>query len=113
MRASLTRTASLLALLTLALIYRYSPGLFAVELDLSNLKVPRRDVRGGGPPKDGIPSLTDPEVVPAAEAHFMEPSDKVLGVVIEGQARAYPLKILTHHEAANDVLGGRPIAATY
>lgn len=85
----------------------------AIELDLSNLTIGLSQIQSGGPAKDGIPSLTDPSVVPASEAHFLRPGELVLGVSVGGQSRAYPLKILNWHEAANDVLGGKPIVATW
>ena len=59
----------------------------------------------GGPGKDDIPSLTDPEFVPADKASFMGDSDMVLGVVIGGKAKAYPVKIMSWHEAVNDSSG--------
>ena len=37
----------------------------------------------------------------------------VLGVVVNGEARAYPQQILNVHEVINDTLGGVPIAVTY
>jgi hypothetical protein len=68
----------------------------------------------GGPPRDGIPALVDPKFVNAVEARkFLRDKDKVLGVVENGIAKAYPLKILTYHEVANDLIGTRPIAVTY
>jgi len=40
-------------------------------------------------------------------------ADRVVGVEIEGETRAYPLRLLRWHEAVNDVVGGRAIAITY
>ncbi len=85
----------------------------ASKFNLSNCIIPREEILSGGPPKDGIPALTDPKTVPPAEADYLRPDDKVIGVQIQGEARAYPLRILMWHENANDVLGGRPIAVTY
>jgi hypothetical protein len=81
--------------------------------DLSYSVVPREEILPGGPPKDGIPALTDPRLLKAAEARYLYPRDLVLGVVFGGEARAYPLRILVWHENANDVVGGVPIAVTY
>jgi hypothetical protein len=67
----------------------------------------------GGVRKDGIPDLTNPPVVPAARATYLEPSDRVFGVSINGAHRAYPLRILNRHEMANDVVGGVPFALAY
>ena len=43
----------------------------------------------------------------------MNPTDRVFGISINGEHRAYPLRILNPHEMANDVLGGEPIALAY
>jgi hypothetical protein len=62
--------------------------------------------------RDAIPSLTTPEVA-QADASFMEDTDRVLGVVVNGEARAYPFGILWWHEIVNDFLGGEDILVTY
>jgi hypothetical protein len=67
----------------------------------------------GGVPKDGIPDLIDPPVVTAEEATYLGAEDRVFGVSINGEHRAYPLRIINAHEMANDVLGGEPIAFAY
>lgn len=67
----------------------------------------------GGVLKDGIPDLTNPPVVSPEEATYLQPSDRVFGVSINGEHRAYPLRILNPHEMANDVVGGVPIALAY
>ena len=67
----------------------------------------------GGVPKDGIPDLRRPAVLPAAKATYLDPSDRVFGVSVNGEHRAYPLRILNSHEMVNDLLGGVPIAMTY
>lgn len=82
-------------------------------LDLSNLQIPRNDIHSGGPGKDGIPSLTNPKFVPGARAGFMKPEDRVIGVAMDDNAKAYPLKILDFHEAVNDRIGDVSFAVTY
>ena len=67
----------------------------------------------GGVSKDGIPDLINPPVVSAAEATYLDPLDRVFGVSINGEHRAYPLRILNPHEMANDVVGGVPLALAY
>jgi hypothetical protein len=67
----------------------------------------------GGPGRDGIPALTTPELAPGPDASFMDDGDRVLGVEINGEARAYPLFILWFHEIVNDTLGGKPIVVSY
>jgi hypothetical protein len=68
----------------------------------------------GGPGRDGIPALENPVVVTAAEADtFLLPTALVLGVVENGEARAYPHNVLWWHEIINDTLGGVPIVVSY
>ena len=67
----------------------------------------------GGVPKDGIPDLINPPAVTPQDAWYMNPTDRVFGISINGEHRAYPLRILNPHEMANDVLGGEPIALAY
>ncbi len=81
-------------------------------LDIS--KFPVDQLRDGGPGKDGIPALTDPPLADPGdfEASYVGETDIVMGVVINGEARAYPHNIGWHHEIVNDVVGGVPIVAT-
>lgn len=83
------------------------------SFELSNATIPRDEILPGGPPKDGIPSLTDPKFVKASAASFLKADDCVIGVAVKLEARAYPLKILNYHEAVNDRIGGIPLAVTY
>lgn len=66
-------------------------------------------------PMDAIPSIDEPVFVSASEADaFLQPEEPVLGVVgANGSARAYSAWHLEGHEIVNDVLDGRPIAATW
>ena len=67
----------------------------------------------GGVALDGIPALVNPRMLPADEADYLTPTELVFGVEINGDARAYPLRILDWHEMANDVVGGVPVALAY
>ncbi|MDX1619359.1 MAG: DUF3179 domain-containing protein [Nitriliruptorales bacterium] len=67
----------------------------------------------GGVVVAGIPELNDPAALPASEAEFMTPDETVFGAQIGQAARAYPLRILGHHELANDHLAGVPVAMTF
>lgn len=80
--------------------------------DLSRSTVPAGSVVVGGPARDGIPALTDPRMETAAEAG-LEPEDLVVGLVVDQEARAYPLRILNWHEVVNDRIGDRPVVVTY
>ncbi len=81
--------------------------------DLSNAVVPRNKIFNGGPGRDGIPAILDPVFVPARSVRFLNDTDQVVGFAQNGQARAYPLRILVWHEIVNDTVGGRPVAVTY
>lgn len=75
--------------------------------------VPLDKIRSGGPPKDGIPSIDNPKFLKAADADFISDKDVVIGLEINGDARAYPLFILVWHEIVNDKVGNVPVAVTY
>ncbi len=68
----------------------------------------------GGPPPDGIPPIDDPQFVPVAEADFFDDGDEaVIALEIDGEARAYPIRILIWHEIVNDTFGDVPVTVTY
>ena len=67
----------------------------------------------GGVPTDGIPDLQFAPTLTPDEADYLDPRDRVFGVSINGEHRAYPLRIMNPHEMANDTLGGEPIALAY
>ena len=71
------------------------------------------EIAWGGVRPDGIPDLQNAPVVSAGKQDYLQPSDRVFGVSINGEHRAYPLRIVNAHEMANDVLGGEPIALAY
>jgi hypothetical protein len=83
--------------------------------------VPRDRVVASGMPRDGLAALVDPAVwsvaradaASATRAKFLVAGDRVIGVSLGGQTRAYPLRLLVWHEVVNDTLAGVPIAVTY
>ncbi len=82
--------------------------------DLSQTLIPAEEIRQGGPPRDGIVALIDPPRWTSEEAdRWLEDEDGVLGLVLGGQAVAYPIRILNWHELVNDRVGGRPVCVTY
>jgi hypothetical protein len=90
--------------------------------DLSTCLIPRDAILAAGMPKDGIPAISDPSFLTPDEVEalnqqvrgsYLVPNDRVIGVEIAGQARAYPLRVLNWHEVVNDRLGDVPIAVTY
>jgi hypothetical protein len=81
--------------------------------DFSKHAIDYGEVLSGGPPKDGIPAIDDPIFVPVDKAKHITAKEPVIGVVLNGQARAYPLAILMWHEIVNDTVGGVPVAVTF
>ncbi len=71
------------------------------------------EITWGGVVKDGIPALTNPTHITPLEAAYLTPDEPVFGVAINGDARAYPLRILDWHEMFNDVVGGQPVSLAY
>jgi hypothetical protein len=89
------------------------PGLGSFLYEGVKTRIRLEEIVWGGVRKDGIPDLTNPPVLRAEQATYLEPSDRVFGVSINGAHRAYPLRILNSHEMANDVVGGVPFALAY
>jgi hypothetical protein len=72
------------------------------------------ELLSGGPPRDGIPSIDRPHFVTPAEAgDWLAGNEPVLAVILEDEARAYPVQILTWHEIVNDTIGDTPILVTF
>ena len=71
------------------------------------------EVDWGGVPVNGIPPLEAPRTIPAAEAAWLKDSHVIFGVVVNGEARAYPKRILAWHEMALDRLGGVDLTIVY
>jgi len=71
------------------------------------------EITWGGVAKDGIPALTNPRLLDAAQAHYLQAGDLVFGLEINADARAYPLRIMDWHEMFNDVVGGVSVSLAY
>ncbi len=80
--------------------------------DLSNSSIPVGEIKDGGPPKDGIPSIDKPKFVNIKKA-TLAAGDRVLGVKENGIAKAYPIKIMNYLEIVNDHFGDQPVVVTY
>ena len=64
--------------------------------------------------KDAIPAILEPEFLTVAEAdEQMQDDELVIGVSIDGDSRAYSVNMLSRHEIANDVVGGKSVAVTW
>ena len=76
--------------------------------------IPLDEIIGGGPGKDGIPSIDNPEFVSVTDTKSWLPSDaEGIGVTIDGTSRFYPYSILVWHEIVNDSIGDQPLLVTY
>ena len=87
-------------------------------MDPADIDLDLRFMAWGGVLQDdgsarSIPSLVEPKMVTAEEATYLENDDRIFGVSINGDSRAYPLRIMNWHEMANDVVGGVPVALAY
>ncbi len=89
---------------------------------LDSLRVLAADIVASGLPRDGLPSLDLPgllnsaglDSVNAAENQaFLSDHDRVIGLMVAGEARAYPISILNWHEVVNDTLGGESVLVTW
>ena len=67
----------------------------------------------GGVRQDGIPPLRNPAMIAADEAAYLDDDHIVFGISVNGDARAYPKRILAWHEMFVDVVGGVPVAGVY
>lgn len=79
----------------------------------SSARIRLDEVRWGGVLQDGIPPLRDPEMIPASQATYLEDGNIIFGIEINGDARAYPKRILAWHEMFTDTIGGIDIAGVY
>lgn len=82
--------------------------------DFTRHTVALDSILSGGPGKDGIPAIDSPtfDTVENAGA-YLEAREPVIEVEIDGEARAYPIRILTWHEIVNDSVGPVPISVTF
>jgi Protein of unknown function (DUF3179) len=81
--------------------------------DLSNSEIQPSEVKQGGPPKDGIPALTNPKFLKKEDANYLADKDRVIGVSVNGEHRAYPIRLLNYHEIVNDKVGNEAIVISY
>lgn len=75
--------------------------------------IPKSEIQEGGPGKDGIVALTNPEFIPVSQDNYYLDSDLVIGVKIDDFIRAFPHPILDQHEIVNHTLGDTSFALSY
>lgn len=78
-----------------------------------NTRIRLDEVRWGGVKQDGIPPLRQPKMIAADNASYLEVDNVVFGIEINGDARAYPKRILAWHEMFIDEIGGTEFAGVY
>ena len=114
---ALTAHAMLAGLLMPHLAANATPDRWKAEgwakTDFSKTSIDFGDILSGGPPKDGIPSIDRPVFKPAKDDTELAANAPVIGLEINGDARAYPLRVLMWHEIVNDTVGGKPVTVTY
>jgi len=81
--------------------------------DYTQHSIPISEIHAGGPGKDGIPALYDPEFISGDEVKYLKSSDRILGLIVNGEAKAYPIRILNWHELVNDSVGGKDVLVSY
>ncbi len=83
------------------------------KTDFTKHSIPYSEILSGGPSKDGIPPIDDPKFKPVRTVEGLGATEPVIGITINGESKAYPLRILMRHEIVNDVLAKVPIAVTF
>ncbi len=80
----------------------------------ADIVIDAREIMWGGVRVDGIPPLEFPlQIFPEEAADWINDSDVVVGVELDGDARAYPIRIIAWHEMVNDTIGGIPVSLAY
>jgi hypothetical protein len=98
---------------TAAQILQFPQGEFPLT-DYQKSSVSIDVILTGGPPRDGIPAIDAPEFVDTDSAKaWLQDQEPVIALVVNDEARAYPLQILMYHEIVNDVIAGVPVAVTF
>ncbi len=95
-------------------LYQYIDPLFAGYFsDKRKTTIRLDEVVWGGVQQDGIPPLRHPKMVDADDADYLDDSHIVFSVEVNGDARAYPKRIMAWHEMFVDEVGGKPVAGVY
>jgi hypothetical protein len=99
--------------LVAAQILQFPQGEFPLT-DYQKSSVAIDEILTGGPPRDGIPAIDSPEFVDTDSAKaWLQDQEPVIALVVDNEARAYPLQILMYHEIVNDVIAGVPVVVTF
>ncbi len=96
-----------------SLFYSIDPAFKRFYRPEMSFDIRPEEVVWGGVRVDGIPALDNPKHITAKAATYLRDDDEVFGVSINGDSRAYPLRIMGWHEMFNDVVGGVPVSLAY
>ncbi|MEM7127638.1 MAG: DUF3179 domain-containing protein [Chloroflexota bacterium] len=92
---------------------KIDPGFGEFLQDSFGSTIRAEEIQWGGVRVDGIPALDYSRMVEPGDAPYLVPEEPVFGLAINGDARAYPLRILDWHEMANDIVGDVPVSIAY
>ena len=81
--------------------------------DFSRYEVPLDEFLSGGPGKDGIPAIDQPQFQPIGDIDWLEDQEPVIAFGSDDEWRAYPIQILIWHEIVNDTVADVPVAVTF
>ena len=81
--------------------------------DFTRTTVALSEIISGGPPRDGIPPIDEPQFLPLRKIDSLDEREPVIRLEVAGVVRFYPLRVMTWHEIVNDTIAGRPVAITY
>lgn len=95
------------------LLSEIDPGFGEFLQDRFESTIRVEEIQWGGVRVDGIPALDQAQMVAPSDASYLVDEEPVFGLEINGDARAYPLRILDWHEMANDTVGGVPVSIAY
>ncbi len=75
--------------------------------------IPKDQIFDGGPGKDGIPALTNPQFAAASATSYLKDNDLVILIKLSNEIKVYPHPILDWHEIINDGIGNDKFTITY
>lgn len=99
--------------LALVLIFSNCSDDVSIDQNGGEWLIPSASVFDGGPGKDGIPAISNPEFIPPSQVDFLDDNDLIIGVKSGDEVRGYSHVILDYHEIVNDDVNGKKIALTY
>ncbi len=84
------------------------------DTDFTRSTISFDEIMTGGPPKDGIPAIDNPEFETVVDADaWLDAREPVQVVDLNGDARAYPVQVMVWHEIVNDTVGDEPVVITF